>query len=71
MWDSSVSTFFNNDIAGIGQDDASGLDQKISKSVNTGALITIATTNNFTDANTSTGRTSLGDGNFLTWSHNG
>lgn len=50
MWDSSVSSF-NNDIAGIGRDSGSDLDQRISKSVNDDALVTITTTNDFTSPN--------------------
>ena len=70
MWDETLSSAFNFDIAGIGQDDDSVLDQRISKSVNNDALITIATTNNFTAANQDASRASLGDGNFLTWANN-
>ncbi|MFT5249545.1 MAG: hypothetical protein ACI93P_001271 [bacterium] len=40
-WEDSVSTIYIHDIAGIGQDDIYGLDQRQSKSVNPDAMITI------------------------------
>ncbi len=70
MWDASQNANYKFDIAGIGQDDGSALDQRISKSVNDDSLITIASTNNFVLPNNDGSRTSLGDGNFLTWSNN-
>jgi len=64
-----VLTDFNNDIAGIGRDDASGLNQKQSVSLNTDALVTIghgsiaqdnaSNTNNFTS-----------DLSYLVWGNN-
>jgi hypothetical protein len=66
---------YGNDIAGIGNDGSSSLDQKVSSSSNTSASdasdIVIATTNDFTSANESSGRTSLSDGSFLVWGNNG
>jgi len=58
-----------NSVAGIAQDDGSGLDQRISRSQDLTSVITIASDNDFTSANA--GRTSLGDGNFLVWGNNG
>ena len=55
----AVDATFDNDIAGIGQDDSQGLDQTSSQSVNTGAIISIASA------------TSQDDGDFLVWGHNG
>ncbi len=69
MWDSSVSSF-NNDIAGIGRDSGSDLDQRISKSVNDDALVMIATTNDFASANNDSGRTSLDNMSFTSWTNN-
>ncbi|MCL4862648.1 MAG: hypothetical protein KJZ93_24765, partial [Caldilineaceae bacterium] len=40
-WDTAINTSYNNDIAGIGRDDASALNQKQSKSVNSGTLVTV------------------------------
>jgi hypothetical protein len=51
MWDSSVDSDYNKDIFGIGRDDASTLDQRVSRSANTGSVITIATDNDFDSAN--------------------
>ena len=60
----------STDIFGIWKDNDSSLDQKISKSVNSGAILTIATDNDFITANTSTGRTSLTDWQYLViWSN--
>ncbi len=71
IWDTSGSGVFKNNIFGIGRDDASGLDQRISKSVNDDAIVTVATTGNFILANTDVSRTSLTDMNFLTIANNG
>ncbi len=70
IWNSSTNTGYNYDIAGIGRDDASLLNQKQSKSVNSGSVIAIglgdvALTNN---ANTNTFGN---DGDFLVWGNNG
>ena len=56
-----------NDIAGIGTDTGAGLDQRVSKSVNSDAIITMATTNDFTSSNLDAGRTSLADASYLVW----
>ena len=58
MWDSSVNTSYNQDIFGIGRDDVSILDQKVSESQNSDNILILATTNDFTSANNDSGRTS-------------
>ncbi|MFV5699429.1 LamG-like jellyroll fold domain-containing protein [Flavobacterium sp. ZT3R17] len=68
IWDTSVNTGYNYDIAGIGRDDDSQLYQKQSKTVNTTDDITlgladILATNNL---NTNT----CNDKNFLVWGNN-
>mgnify|MGYP001105169561 CR=1 FL=1 len=68
-WDITANTGFNYDIAGIGRDDDSELNQKQSKSVNAGSLVAIglgevATTNN---ANANSFATDL---DFLIWGNN-
>ena len=68
IWD-DVSYW--NRVIGIAQDDGSGLDQKISKSQDPSAIITIATTNDFSTANADVGRTSLGDGSFFVCGNDG
>ncbi len=62
-----VNAAFWNDIAGIGAEAASTLDQRVSKSENDDAIVTIATTADFTSSNLDAGRSSLGDGNFAVW----
>ena len=47
------------------------MDQRISKSVHEGSLVILAHDKDFTSANISDGRTSLGNGNFLVMGHNG
>ncbi len=39
LWDASANTTYYNDVAGIGRDDASGLSQTKSKSVNSDAVV--------------------------------
>lgn len=60
-----------NGIAGIGQDDGSFLDQRISKSQSPEGIVTIASTNDFTLPNNDPARDSLENGNFLVWGNNG
>ncbi|MCP4100454.1 MAG: hypothetical protein GY750_03345, partial [Lentisphaerae bacterium] len=62
---------YDNNIIGIGQDNGSELNQKISKSVNSGSILILANDQDFTSANQDVGRTSLGDGNFALTGHNG
>ncbi|NVK64029.1 MAG: gliding motility-associated C-terminal domain-containing protein [Flavobacteriales bacterium] len=60
-----------HDVAGIGRDDASGLDQRISKSQDKSAIVTIATDNDFANPNTDPSRTSFGaDNSYLVWGNN-
>jgi len=81
IWDQSANAGYNYDIAGIGRDDASALNQKQSSSVNnatdgTGLIEGILTiglsdiydTNNI---NKSTNPTTFNDKEFLTWGNNG
>ena len=66
IWNATTNAGYNYDIAGIGRDDDTGLNQKQSKTVNTADDITmglteIATTNNLN------GNTFATDKNFLVW----
>ena len=70
VWDSSVDTDYNHDIAGIGRDDASGLDQRISRSVNDDSLVTVSLENDFTSTNAGRTETHSDDLEFLTWANN-
>ena len=71
IWDSSVNTAYNNDIFGIGRDDNSGLDQRISKSENAGSIFTVENGGvDFTSQNSA--HTQLpSDMQFLTFANNG
>ena len=62
---------FDHDIIGIGQDDGTSLDQRISKSVNSGSILILSNDADFTSSNTNENRTSLGNGYFLMTGHNG
>ncbi len=69
IWDVTANNGFNYDIAGIGQDNQSELNQKQSKSVNSGSLVAIglgevALTNNLNPNNFKTDR------DFLVWGNN-
>ena len=57
MWDETVDAAYTNNIFGIGRDDGSELDQRVSKSVNSDAIITVALDNDFTSTNSSGSRT--------------
>jgi hypothetical protein len=72
MWDSSENTAYNKNIFGIGRDDSQALDQRVSSSVNSGSILTVALDNDFTSANTSTGRTTTfaNDLSFVTFANN-
>ncbi len=81
IWDQSANAGYNYDIAGIGRDDASELNQKQSRSVNndsdgsgrtegilTFGLTDIYDTNNL---NQSDNATTLNDKEYLVWGNNG
>ena len=68
-WDASAAGVYNNDIFGIGKDIGSALDQRISKSVDPDAIVTISTDNNFTNSNSAHSDT-IPDGEFLTIANN-
>ena len=42
LWDANVNSTYHYNVAGIGRDDAAGLDQRQSRSVNAGGFLTIA-----------------------------
>ncbi|WP_313806460.1 Ig-like domain-containing protein, partial [Flavobacterium sp.] len=71
FWDKSINTGFNNDIAGIGRDDNSGLNQKQSISCNNNEAVTIALGNTIALENTSNPNAFTGNLSFLTWGNNG
>ena len=57
------SSLYPSHIIGIAKDDATSLNQEITKSINTGAILTISSDNNFTGANGT--HTDLADGDYL------
>ncbi|WP_296381758.1 choice-of-anchor D domain-containing protein [Winogradskyella sp.] len=81
IWDQSVNSGYNYDIAGIGRDDASELNQKQSRSVNnatdgtgrTQGVLSIGLTDIYdtNNLNQSSNPTTLGDKEFLIWGNNG
>lgn len=57
VWDSGDHAGYKNNIAGVGRDDESGLNQKVSTSYSPGTIVTVALDNNFTAANDDAVRT--------------
>src|SRR5690606_18044354 len=51
IWDGTENTVYNNNIFGMGRDDISGFEQKVSNSVNSGTILTISKNNDFTSSN--------------------
>jgi len=71
IWDTTGVGSFKNNIFGIGADNTSGLDQKVSKSINSDAIMTLAVDADFTSSNLDASRNSLNDLQFLTLANNG
>jgi hypothetical protein len=73
IWNATDNSSYKNDIAGIGLDNGSDLDQRISKSQNDDALVTFALDNDFVSANNSISRTTSHAANksFMSWGNNG
>ncbi len=70
IWDVSNNAGYNYDIAGIGRDDDSSLNQKQSKSENPGSVVTIGLGDIYSTNNNNTS-TFNDDKDFLVWGHNG
>ncbi|AJR03869.1 choice-of-anchor D domain-containing protein [Siansivirga zeaxanthinifaciens] len=81
IWDTNLNSGYNYDIAGIGRDNASQLNQKQSKSQNieydgvglTSGFLTIGLTNtyNTNKENINNNTTNFNDRQFLVWGNNG
>ncbi|MEG0926698.1 thrombospondin type 3 repeat-containing protein [Chryseobacterium sp.] len=56
----TAATGYNNNVAGIGRDDASALEQKVSRSQNTDATLTLSTNSDFSLPNDDAGRVTIG-----------
>ncbi|GAA4160362.1 hypothetical protein GCM10022217_24270 [Chryseobacterium ginsenosidimutans] len=59
IWNGALNNTYNNNVFGLAKDDISSLHQKVSKSVNTGTILTMATGNDFVSQNIAASRTSL------------
>jgi len=57
VWNGADNTAFNSNIFGVGRDDIEVFEQKVSKSVNAGTILTIATINDFILPNLDASRT--------------
>lgn len=70
IWDATANSGFNYDIAGIGQDDISRLNQKQSKSVNPTEVMTIGLTDIYA-TNTANTNSFATNKSYLVWGANG
>ena len=68
IWDYAANAAYNNDIAGIGRDDTTSLNQKQSKSVNSGSLVTVGR-GDIAATNQANSNTFANDKTFMTWGH--
>ena len=59
VWNGGTNTTFNNNIFGVAREDIGLFEQKVSKSVNSGTILTIATTNDFVNSNQDAARAGL------------
>ncbi len=66
IWDAVSNPQFRNDVAGIGRDDASRLNQKQSKSINSGTILTIGL-GDIAATNSANGNEFTTDKSFLVW----
>jgi len=57
VWNGATNTAYNNNIFGIAREDIGLFEQKVSKSVNAGTILTVATTNDFVNPNDNAART--------------
>ena len=73
IWSATDNAGYTTDVFGIGRDDASGLNQKVSKSANDGSILTVALDADFISANNDVSRTieHTNDLQFLTVANNG
>ncbi|BAP32507.1 uncharacterized protein CHSO_3470 [Chryseobacterium sp. StRB126] len=57
VWNGATNTTFNNNIFGVTRDDIEAFEQKVSKSVNAGTILTVATISDFASPNQLSTRT--------------
>ncbi|MEM6698406.1 MAG: hypothetical protein AAF599_08420, partial [Bacteroidota bacterium] len=66
IWDYTANAAYHNNVIGIGREDCQELEQQISRSVFSGDIVTLASSNDFVSANNRGGRTSISaDASFL------
>lgn len=70
VWDATVNATYNNDIAGIGRDDNSCLNQKQSRSENTGSIVTMGL-GDIAASNGANSNSFASDDAFLIWGNDG
>ena len=72
FWDASNNVGYDHGIFGIGRDDNSGLDQRISKNTASGSILSLSLDNDFSASNGSASRTTAHTNNlqFLILAHN-
>jgi CSLREA domain-containing protein len=70
FWNGTTNATYKNNIAGIARDDASGLSQKQSKSVNSGLQVAIGNGNTIAATNTANATTFSVDKSALVWGDN-
>ncbi|MCY0967607.1 hypothetical protein [Chryseobacterium wangxinyae] len=61
VWNGTANPIYHNNVFGIGRDDISTLHQKVSVSVNSGTIVTMATNNDFVTGNLDPSRTAISD----------
>ncbi len=74
FWDASANSTYHHNVAGIGRDDDSALNQKQSKSANSDAIVTIGidgNSNGLESTNADNPSTFSTDNAFLIWGHDG
>ncbi len=69
IWDASANSSYHSDIAGIGRDDNSGLNQKQSASVNSSSLLTVGL-DTIAVSNAANANTFSANNSFMIWGHN-
>ncbi len=69
LWDASANSAYHSDVAGIGRDDNSSLNQKQSASVNASSLLTVGL-GTIATSNAANTDTFSADNSFMLWGHN-
>ncbi len=72
IWDASANSGYGNDIAGVALDtgaECSDLDQRVSRSINSDAVVTMATSSDFASANPDNRPQLQSDHSFIIWSN--